>query len=92
VIACIVVILYGANLQLLVFSVHVHVHLYGMKVLLLYCVILGNEIRNTYIVRLINYCVSANYNVQNSLNCMQDEELVDYNPHTELFHTEELLL
>ena len=38
-IACIVVILYGANLQLLVFSMHVHVHLYGM----LYCMILGNE-------------------------------------------------
>ena len=52
-IACIIVILYGANLQLLVFSMHVHVHLYGMKVPLLHCVILGNEIINTYIVPLM---------------------------------------
>ena len=43
----------GANLQLLVFSMHVHVHLYGIKVLLLHCVILGNEIINTYIVALM---------------------------------------
>ena len=68
---------------------HVHVHLYGMKVLLLHCVILGNEISNTYIIRLTTVLVLT---TTFRTACMQDEELVDYNPHTELFHMEELIL
>ena len=47
------------------------------------------KISNTYIIRLTTVLVLT---TTFRTACMQDEEQVDYNPHTELFHMEELIL
>jgi len=63
--------------------------------LLLHCMILGNEnqkhlhCHSNAHIRLTTVLVLT---TSSRAACMQDEELVDYNPHTELFHMEELIL